>query len=71
MLGGCVHAPVLTTDNIEKTHPWTSCDIREYTDTKVTDRQTEGTGTRREGTDTAHGHSTNTCSHTLIMASIH
>lgn len=31
--------PVLTTDNIEKTHPWTSCDIREYTDTG--DRETD------------------------------
>lgn len=37
-MDGCVD-PVLTTDNIEKTHPWTSCDIWEYTDTG--DRETD------------------------------
>lgn len=37
-VNGCV-VPVLTTDNIEKTHPWTSCDIWKYTDTS--DRETD------------------------------
>lgn len=37
-LYGCV-VPVLTTDNIEKTHPWTSCGIWKYTDTG--DRKTD------------------------------
>ena len=37
-MDGCV-VPVLTTDNIERTHPWTSCDIWEHTDTG--DRETD------------------------------
>lgn len=37
--GKGVVVPLLTTDNIEKTHPWTSCDIWKYTDTG--DRETD------------------------------
>lgn len=34
-----VVVPLLTTDNIEKTHPWTSCDILKHTNTG--DRETD------------------------------